>query len=148
MTGIDGHPFLGELELTAGAGPDAAVPQVLFCENETNTKRLFGSDWRGPLWFPLNYLVISALERYHRFFGDQFTIEYPTGSGQLLTLDKVATDLQDRLISIFTRGPGGRRPCRTDLGSPIGDRLNAPGCASHGQRDPGRRAPDRADGLT
>ena len=74
---------------------------------------MFGgnSNWRGPLWFPLNYLVISALERYYRFFGDEFTIEYPTGSGQQLTLDKVATDLQDRLISIFTRGPGGRRPC-------------------------------------
>src|SRR6202021_4069333 len=62
-------------------------------------------------WFPLNYLVISALERYHRFFGDDFTIEYPTGSGPWLTLDKVAADLQDRLISIFTRGPDGRRAC-------------------------------------
>ena len=74
---------------------------------------MFGgnSNWRGPVWFPLNYLVISALERYHRFFGDDFTIEYPTGSGQQLTLDKVADDLQDRLISIFTRGPDGRRPC-------------------------------------
>ena len=59
----------------------------------------------------MNYLVINALERYHQFFGDDFTIEYPTGSGHQLTLDKVAADLQDRLISIFTRGPGGRRPC-------------------------------------
>ena len=74
---------------------------------------MFGgnSNWRGPLWFPLNYLVIAALERYYRFFGDEFTIEYPTGSGTQLTLDKVAADLQDRLISIFTRGPNGRRPC-------------------------------------
>jgi hypothetical protein len=69
------------------------------------------SNWSGPVWFPLNYLMISVLERYHRFFGDDFTIEYPTGSGRQLTLDKVATDLQDRLISIFTRGPDGRRPC-------------------------------------
>ena len=51
----------------------------------------------------------NALERYYQYFGDDFTIEYPTGSGQQLTLDKVAADLQDRLISIFTRGPDGRR---------------------------------------
>jgi hypothetical protein len=82
-------------------------------EPAESTTPMFGgnSNWRGPLWFPLNYLVISALERYRRFFGDDFTIEYPTGSGNQLTLDKVAADLQDRLISLFTRGPDGRRPC-------------------------------------
>ena len=82
-------------------------------EPAESTTSMFGgnSNWRGPLWFPLNYLVIAALERYHRFFGDEFTIEYPTGSGKQLTLDKVAADLQDRLISIFTQGPDGRRAC-------------------------------------
>ena len=82
-------------------------------EPAESTTPLFGgnSNWRGPVWFPLNYLVITALERYHQFLGDEFTVEYPTGSGTRLTLDKVAVDLQDRLISIFTRGPGGRRPC-------------------------------------
>jgi hypothetical protein len=74
---------------------------------------MFGgnSNWRGPVWFPLNYLVISMLERYHRFFGDDLTIEYPAGSGRQLTLDAIAADLQDRLISIFVPGPDGRRPC-------------------------------------
>jgi hypothetical protein len=82
-------------------------------EPAESTTPMFGgnSNWRGPLWFPLNYLMISVLARYHRFYGDDFTIEYPTGSGRLLTLDKVAGDLADRLISIFTNDPGGRRPC-------------------------------------
>ena len=82
-------------------------------EPAESTTVMFGgnSNWRGPVWFPPNYLVISALERYHRFFGDEFTVEYPAGSGQQLPLDKIAADLQDRLISIFTRGPDGRRPC-------------------------------------
>ena len=82
-------------------------------EPAESTTPMFGgnSNWRGPVWFPLNYLVISVLERYHRFFGDDLTVEYPTGSGQRLTLDLVARDLQDRLISIFTRGPDGRRAC-------------------------------------
>jgi len=98
------HPY--ELEVN---GVTASIDY----EPAESTTAMFGgnSNWRGPLWFPLNYLVISALERYRRFFGDDFTIEYPTGSGTQLTLDKVASDLQDRLISLFTRGPDGRRPC-------------------------------------
>ncbi len=82
-------------------------------EPAESTTPMFGgnSNWRGPVWFPLNYLVISVLERYHRFYGDEEEIEYPTGSGRRLTLDLVAQDLQDRLISIFTPGPDGRRPC-------------------------------------
>ena len=98
------HPYVLDVE-----GIQASIDY----EPAESTTAMFGgnSNWRGPLWFPLNYLVISALERYHRFFGDEFTIEYPTGSGMRLTLDKVAADLQDRLISIFTDGPDGRRPC-------------------------------------
>ena len=73
---------------------------------------MFGgnSNWRGPVWFPLNYLLIDALERYHRFFGDELTVEYPTG-GPRLTLDKVAADLRQRLVGLFLVGPDGRRPC-------------------------------------
>ena len=98
------HPYVLDVE-----GIQASIDY----EPAESTTAMFGgnSNWRGPLWFPLNYLVIAALERYYRFFGDEFTIEYPTGSGVHLTLDRVAADLQDRLISIFTRGPDGRRPC-------------------------------------
>ena len=98
------HPYQIEVE-----GVTASIDY----EPAESTTPMFGgnSNWRGPVWFPLNYLVISALEQYRRFFGDDFTIEYPTGSGAQVTLDKVAADLQDRLIAIFTRGPDGRRPC-------------------------------------
>jgi hypothetical protein len=82
-------------------------------EPAESTTDMFGgnSNWRGPLWFPLNHLVIDALERYHRFFGDEFTVEYPTGSGNQLSLDVVVADLRRRLLSIFMVGPDGRRPC-------------------------------------
>jgi len=82
-------------------------------EPAESTTPMFGgnSNWRGPVWFPLNYLMVSVLERYHRFYGDDFTIEYPTGSGQHLSLDKVAADLSDRLISLFTQDQDGRRAC-------------------------------------
>lgn len=63
------------------------------------------------MWFPVNALVISALERYHRFYGDELAVEYPTGSGRTLPLDEVAADLRVRLISLFLPGADGRRPC-------------------------------------
>jgi hypothetical protein len=82
-------------------------------EPAESTTAMFGgnSNWRGPIWFPLNYLAISAIDRYHRFFGPDLTVEYPTGSGHRLTLDKVAADLRERLATIFTVGADGRRPC-------------------------------------
>jgi hypothetical protein len=82
-------------------------------EPAESTTNMFGgnSNWRGPVWFPLNYLLISALDRYYRFFGDEFTVEYPTGSGSQLTLDKIAADLRGRLVGLFVVGPDGRRPC-------------------------------------
>jgi hypothetical protein len=82
-------------------------------EPAESTTAMFGgnSNWRGPLWFPLNYLVIGALERYDRFFGVRFQIDYPTGSGQKRTLGEIAHDLRQRMISIFLVGPDGRRPC-------------------------------------
>jgi hypothetical protein len=81
-------------------------------EPAESTTPMFGgnSNWRGPVWFPLNYLVITALERYHEFFGDELTFEYPTGSGSHSTLDVIASDLRRRLISLFTVGEDGRRP--------------------------------------
>jgi hypothetical protein len=82
-------------------------------EPAESTTSMFGgnSNWRGPIWMPLNYLMVTVLERYHRFYGDDFTIEYPTGSGHYLPLNKVGADLAGRLISLFTNDADGRRAC-------------------------------------
>jgi len=98
------HPYV----LDAG-GMQATIDY----EPAESTTPMFGgnSNWRGPVWFPLNYLVASALLRYHRFFGDDYTVEYPTGSGVRRPLDAVAADLHERLVSIFLRNGDGRRPC-------------------------------------
>ncbi len=73
---------------------------------------LFGgnSNWRGPVWFPLNYLLIEALERYHFFYGESLTVECPTGSGNRMTLGDVAREIQRRLVSIFLPDARGARP--------------------------------------
>jgi hypothetical protein len=73
---------------------------------------MFGgnSNWRGPVWFPINYLVIRALLWFDEFYGDDLTIEYPTGSGARLTLAEAAQDLVERLVSIWRRDEDGHRP--------------------------------------
>jgi hypothetical protein len=73
---------------------------------------LFGgnSNWRGPVWFPLNFLLIEALQNFHFFYGDGYRVEFPTGSGSLRTLWEIAAELSDRLIGIFRRDDAGNRP--------------------------------------
>jgi hypothetical protein len=73
---------------------------------------LFGgnSNWRGPIWFPVNYLLIESLQKFHYFLGDNYKVECPTGSGNTATLWQVAGEISQRLTRIFERGEGGRRP--------------------------------------
>jgi len=86
--------------------------EVAYTPGEANTDMFGGnSNWRGPIWFPTNYLLIEALERYHFFYGDSFKIEYPTGSGKKATLREIGIDLCDRLISLFLPDESGQRPC-------------------------------------
>jgi hypothetical protein len=84
---------------------------------------LFGgnSNWRGPVWFPINYLLIEALERYHHFYGDSLKVESPRGSGRWVNLRELATDLAGRLSSIFTLNENGCRPCFGDNARFSGD---------------------------
>ena len=73
---------------------------------------LFGgnSNWRGPIWFPVNYLLIESLQKFHHYLGDDFKVECPTGSGNFVTLWEVAAELSQRLSAIFMRNGDGRRP--------------------------------------
>jgi len=89
--------------------------EVPYTPGEATTDMFGGnSNWRGPIWFPINFLIIEALERYYYFYGDSFEIEYPTGSGNLTTLREIAIDLCDRLISLFLPDENGYRPCFGD----------------------------------
>jgi len=94
---------------------DGEVRRVDYVPGESNTG-LFGgnSNWRGPIWFPTNYLLVEALERYHHFYGDHFQVECPTGSGRRMTLHEVSQELARRLASLFLADKQGRRPCHGD----------------------------------
>jgi hypothetical protein len=73
---------------------------------------LFGgnSNWRGPIWFPINYLLIESLQKFHHYYGDDFKVECPTRSGRFLTLAQIADELSGRLVRLFLRDGEGRRP--------------------------------------
>jgi len=78
---------------------------------------LFGgnSNWRGPIWFPVNYLLIESLQKFHHYLGDDFKVEFPARSGNMLTLSEVASELSRRLSRIFLRNEKGERPVYTGL---------------------------------
>jgi hypothetical protein len=101
------QPFVFELDGMRGA--------VSYEPGESAT-RLFGgnSNWRGPIWFPVNYLLIEALQRHGYFLGDEWKIECPTGSGRWLTLMEVAREIEERLVALFLPDAQGRRPVHQD----------------------------------
>jgi len=97
------HPYVIEVD---------GVEHRVDYEPAESSIPLFGgnSNWRGPIWFPMNFLIVEALQRFDYFFREGFKVECPTGSGRSMALGQVATEISRRLIRIFLRGPDGRRP--------------------------------------
>jgi Glycosyl hydrolase family 63 C-terminal domain len=97
------HPYMLDV---------AGVNHQVDYEPAESTTGLFGgnSNWRGPVWFPVNYLLVQALRRFHSYYHESLRVECPTGSGKMMNLDEVADELSRRLISTFQRDAQGRRP--------------------------------------
>ena len=96
------HPFLFSV--------DGKNFNVKYTPAESDSSMFGGnSNWRGPIWFPINFLIVESLQRFHYYYGDSLQIEYPTNSGESRNLDFVATDLSKRLYSIFTKDENGNR---------------------------------------
>jgi hypothetical protein len=128
---LDPHEFLSDYGVRSLSRSHAENPYVLYCEDgaqrvvrydpaESQTNMFGGnSNWRGPVWLPINYLLIESLQKFHHYYGDDFKVECPTGSGRYLTLNEIADELSNRLIRIWLRdGKGDRafeRSCRDPL---------------------------------
>ncbi len=117
---LDQTEFLSPYGIRALSRVHAAHPYQLDADGTRYTVEyqpaesnsgLFGgnSNWRGPIWMPVNYLLIESLQQFHHYYGDDFKVECPTGSGQYLTLSAIADQISQRLIAIFARDPAGRR---------------------------------------
>ena len=118
---LDEREFLSPFGVRALSRVHADEPFELFIDGTTHrvsyepgesSSGIFGgnSNWRGPVWFPVNFLILESLQKYHRFFGDDLLVECPTGSGVRMNLWQVASEISRRLVSIFLRDESGRRP--------------------------------------
>lgn len=96
------HPYIFHV--------DGVAHTVKYEPGESQT-RLFGgnSNWRGPIWFPINLLIIESLQKFHHYYGDNFKVEFPTGSGRLLNLWEVSMEISKRLTNIFKKNSSGRK---------------------------------------
>jgi glycogen debranching enzyme len=96
------HPFVYHL--------NGQQHSVSYLPGESDSSMFGGnSNWRGPIWFPINFLIIESLHKFHEYYGDSFRLEHPTGSGNFMTLNKIAHELSNRLISLFKRDKEGKR---------------------------------------
>ena len=120
---LDENEFLSPYGIRSLSAKHREEPFVMNCNSENLEVRyvpgesdtyMFGgnSNWRGPVWFPINYLLIESLRTYYTFYGDTLTVECPTGSGRMCNLSEVADEIQNRLINIFTADTEGIRPCQ------------------------------------
>jgi hypothetical protein len=131
---LDENEFLSPYGIRSVSRVHKDHPYVLKWDNQDlrvdytpgdSTTNLFGgnSNWRGPIWFPINYLIVEALERYHHFYGSGLKVECPTGSGHMMDLGAVAQELKRRLTTIFLANPEGTRPFAVSLGRYANDPL-------------------------
>jgi len=118
---LDEKEFLSPYGIRAVSRYHKADPYVLNVNGDEHrvdyepaesSSGLFGgnSNWRGPVWFPVNYLLIESLQRFHYYYGDDLKVECPTGSGNLMNLWEVSQELSRRLTHIFIRNGDGTRP--------------------------------------
>ena len=118
---LDESEFLSDYGVRALAKIHEVNPYVFTCGGSEMCVRyqpaesdsgVFGgnSNWRGPIWIPVNYLLVESLEKFHKYYGDDFTVECPTGSGRYLTLREIAAELARRLTRIFLRDDSMCRP--------------------------------------
>jgi hypothetical protein len=118
---LDPNEFLSPYGVRSLSRHHLAQPYVLHVDGHAyrvdyepgeSRSGLFGgnSNWRGPVWFPVNYLIIESLQKFHHYYGDDFKVECPTGSGQYRTLGEVSDTLSQRLVALFLRDETGRRP--------------------------------------
>jgi hypothetical protein len=118
---LDENEFLSPFGIRSVSKFHQARPYHFYVNGRTHTisyqpaeseNGLFGgnSNWRGPVWFPINYLLIESLQKYDHYYGDTLKVECPTGSGNMMTLGEVATELSRRLISLFLPNGDGKRP--------------------------------------
>ena len=118
---LDEEEFLSDYGIRSVSKYHKDHPYTFYVDGQAHTinyqpaeseSGLFGgnSNWRGPIWFPMNYLIIESLQKYHHYYGDEFKVECPTGSGRKMTLWEVATELSRRLMRLFLRNGDGERP--------------------------------------
>lgn len=118
---LDENEFLSDYGIRSLSRYHQDNPYNFYVNGQTHTinyqpaesqSGLFGgnSNWRGPIWFPINYLLIESLQKFHHYYGDTLQVECPTGSGRMMNLGEVATELSRRLISMFLRNGDGKRP--------------------------------------
>ena len=89
---------------------NGTIYSVSYMPGESDSWMFGGnSNWRGPIWFPVNYILILSLFKFHRFYGEEFKLEFPTGSGNKLTLKEIALEITNRLINLFRRNAEGER---------------------------------------
>ncbi|HWC98623.1 MAG TPA: hypothetical protein VG456_17810 [Candidatus Sulfopaludibacter sp.] len=95
--------------------PSDGTEHTVQYEPGESTSGLFGgnSNWRGPVWFPANYLIIESLQKFHHYLGDEYKVECPTGSGRMMTLWEVAAEISRRLVRLFLPDESGRRPAHS-----------------------------------